>query len=181
MLQQIKHILVVDEEAELRCSIIRHLRRNGFVMDSAFGDEDARRKITTSRKIGLPYDLVIRIFLGHHPSGIDFIGWVHRYHPEISIVIISGLGNTDWIASILNPKTDAYAQNPLTPEELMAAINCLEDRLLKSQGTEASDKLNLEINEKSHNPPLGEKREAIPERTPRIRRVESDITTSSHG
>ena len=161
MLQHIKHILVVDEEAELRRSIIRHLRRNGFVMDSALGDEDARRKITTSRKIGLPYDLVIRIFLGHHPAGVDFIDWIHRHHPEISIVIISGLGNTDWIASILNPKTDAYAQNPLTPEELMAVINCLEDKLQTSQNTDASNKHSLEICENSRSPLLAKNKDSL--------------------
>ena len=165
ILQHIKHILVVDEEAELRCSIIRHLRRNGFAMDSAFGDEDARRKITTSRKIGLPYDLVIRIFLGHHPGGIDFIDWIHRLHPEISIVIISGLGNADWIASILNPETDAYARNPLTPEELMAAINSLEDKLPARRDAVAIDKLSLEISENSHSP-LSAKRVAISKNPP---------------
>ena len=138
MLPHIKHILVVDEEAELRCSIIRHLRRTGFVMDSAFGDEDARRKINISRKIGLPYDLVIRIFLEHHPASIDFIDWIHRRHPEISIVIISGLGSTDWISPILNPRTDAYAQNPLTPEELMTVINCLENKLLTNRAVQTT-------------------------------------------
>ena len=154
MLQHIKHILVVDEEAELRRSIIRHLRRNGFVMDSAFGDEDARQKITTSRKIGLPYNLVIRIFLGHPPAGIDFIDWIHRCHPEISIVVISGLGNADWIAPILNPKTDAYAQNTLTPEELIAVIKCLEDKLPASLDTEVSNKLSLETCENQGRPLL---------------------------
>ncbi len=154
MLQHIKHILVVDEEAELRRSIIRHLRRNGFVMDSAFGDEDARQKITTSRKIGLPYNLVIRIFLGHHPAGTDFIDWVHRCHPEISIVVISGLGNADWIAPILNPKTDAYAQNTLTPEELMDVINRLEEKLPASLDTEALDNLSLETRENPGRPLL---------------------------
>jgi DNA-binding response OmpR family regulator len=157
MLQHIKNILVVDEEAELRRSIIRHLRRNGFVMDSAFGDADARRKIATSRKIGLPYDLVIRIFLGHHPAGVDFIDWIHHCYPEISIVIISGLGNTDWIAPILNPRTDAYAQNPLTPEELMTVINCLENKLRTNRGADASGKISLEIHENSHRPLLAKK------------------------
>ena len=155
MLQHIKHILVVDEEAELRRSIIRHLRRNGFIMDSAFGDEDARQKITASRKIGLPYNLVIRIFLGHPPAGIDFIDWIHRCHPEISIVVISGLGNADWIAPNLNPKTDAYAQNTLTPEELIAVINCLENKLLSSRETNASEKHSLEKGEKSGSSSFG--------------------------
>ncbi len=175
MLQHIKNILVVDEEVELRRSIIRHLRRNGFVMDSAFGDEDARRKITTSRKIELPYDLVIRIFLGHHPAGIEFIDWVHHCHPDISIVVISGLGNMDWIASILNPETDAYSQNPLTPEELMAVIGGLEDKLRTSQGTNALATLSPEKCKNPGNRLLQKK--ARPE-APRISHLESDNTTS---
>jgi len=134
MLKYIKRVLVVDEEAELKHSIIRHLRRNGFVMDSAFGDEDARRKIITSQKIRLPFDLVIRIFLGHHPGGIEFIDWIHHHHASISIMFISGLGNMERIASILNPEKDAYAQNPLTPGEIMATISHIEERLHMGRG-----------------------------------------------
>ncbi len=44
MFLHIKRILVVDDEAELKHAIIRHLRRNGFNMDSAVGTEDAKRK-----------------------------------------------------------------------------------------------------------------------------------------
>jgi DNA-binding response OmpR family regulator len=129
MSKYIKRILVIDEEAELKHSIIRHLRRNGFVMDSAFGDADAKRKIMTSRKIRLPFDLVIRIILGHHPGGIELIDWIHRHHASVSVILISGLGNMDWIADILNPEKDAYAQNPLTPGEIMATIGHIEERL----------------------------------------------------
>jgi DNA-binding NtrC family response regulator len=129
MHQHIKHILVVDEEVELRSSIIRHLRRNGFVMDSALGEEDAKRKIAASEKIGLPVDLVIRIVKTHHDDCIEFIGWVHRHHAPASIIIISGLGNMDWITTLLKPEKDASAQNPLTPEKLMDIIGDLDCRL----------------------------------------------------
>jgi DNA-binding response OmpR family regulator len=131
MLEHIKHILVVDEEVELRRSIIRHLRRNGFIMDSAPGDEDAKRKIAASEKIGLPVDLVIRIVKTHHDDCIEFIGWIHRHHASASIIIISGLGNLDWITTLLKPGKDASAQSPLTPEKLMDIIGELESRLLR--------------------------------------------------
>ncbi len=130
MLKHIKRILVVDEEVELRRSIIRHLRRNDFVMDSALGDEDAKRKIALSEKIGLPFDLVIRIVETHHDDCIEFIGWIHRHHAPTSLIIISGLGNMDWITTLLNPGKDATAQNPLTPEKLMDIIGDLENKLL---------------------------------------------------
>ena len=133
MLKHIKRILVVDEEVELRRSIIRHLRRNGFVMDSALGDEDAKRKIALSEKTGLPFDLVIRIVEAHHDDCIEFIGWIHRHHAATSLIIISGLGNMDWITTLLKPEKDASAQNPLTPEKLMDIIGDLENKLQRRQ------------------------------------------------
>ena len=129
MIPQIQRILVVDKDAELKYAIIRHLRRNGFVMDSALGDEDAKRKIATSVKVGLPVDLVIRIVKSHQDDCIDFIGWIHRHHASTSIIIISGLGNMDWIPALLKPERDASAQNPLTPEKLMDIIADLEGNL----------------------------------------------------
>ncbi len=129
MLQHIKHILVVDEEAELRQSIIRHLRRNGFVMDSALGDAEAKQIIAASEKTTLPVGLVIRIIKTYHDDCVEFIGWIHRHHASSSIVIISGPGNMDWIASLLKPEKDAFAQNPLTPEKLMDIIGNLEIKL----------------------------------------------------
>jgi len=129
MILNIQRILVVDEDAELKYAIIRHLRRNGFVMDSALGDDEAKRKIAISNKIGLPVDLVIRIVKTHHADCIDFIEWIHRHHASASIIIISGLGNMDWITTLLKPEKDASAQAPLTPEMLMDLIADLENNL----------------------------------------------------
>ena len=129
MFLHIKRILVVDDEAELKHAIIRHLRRNGFNMDSAVGTEDAKRKIAISDKIGIPIDLVIRIATTHLADCIEFIEWVHRHHKLTSIAIISGLGNVDWITTYLEPEKDTSAQNPLTPEKLMDLIGDLENKL----------------------------------------------------
>ncbi|MFH0994494.1 MAG: hypothetical protein V1844_03235 [Pseudomonadota bacterium] len=128
MFQYIKRILVVDEASELKSSIVRHLRRNGFVMDSAYGDEDAQRKIVVSWKNGLRVDLVIRIVQVHDPICIDFIEWIHK-HVDISTIVISGWGDTGWVRAILKPEKDELVPNPLTPVNLMNAIHRIEDKL----------------------------------------------------
>lgn len=134
MFLHIQRILVIDDEVELKYAIVRHLRRNGFIMDSAPGDSEAKRKITASEKNGIPLDLVIRIAKTHQDDCIEFVEWVHRNYPFISVLIISGLGNMDWMIHLINPRRDATAQAPLTPEKLMDIIGDLEIKL-QSQNT----------------------------------------------
>ena len=137
MFQYIKRILVVDEANELKYSIIRHLRRNGFDMDSANGNEEAQRKIIVSRKNGSRFDLLIRIAQVHDPIRIEFIEWIHQ-HADIATIVISGLGDTGWVRAILKPEKDEHAPNPLTPENLMSAIYSIESKLHTLQNLRSS-------------------------------------------
>jgi DNA-binding response OmpR family regulator len=127
MFFHVQRILVIDEDVEMMFAIIRHLRRNGFMMDSAFGYEEARQKITAAEQSGQPIDLVIRIVNTHRTECTEFVQWIHGQHSATSIIIISGLGNMDWISPLLIPGKDAAAQNPLTPEKLLDIIGELEN------------------------------------------------------
>lgn len=126
MFFNVQRILVIDEDVEMMFAIIRHLRRNGFTMDSAFGNEEARQKFTAAENSGQPFDLAIRIVNTHRTECIEFVRWIHSQHAATSIIIISGLGNMDWITPLLIPGRDAAAQNPLTPEKLLDIIAELE-------------------------------------------------------
>jgi DNA-binding NtrC family response regulator len=122
----LQRILVIDEDVEMMFAIIRHLRRNGFMMDSAFGNEEAKQKINDAEISGKPIGLVIRIVNSHRTECIEFVNWIHGQHGTTSIIIISGLGNMDWITPLMIPGKDAAAQNPLTPEKLLDIIGELE-------------------------------------------------------
>ncbi len=122
-------ILIVDEKSGLSSSIIRHLRRAGFSIESSVNDVEARRRIVFFLKTRRPFKMVIHILQNRQSAGIEFIEWLHRHHPYISVIVISSLGNADWIGAYLNPSQDVHIQNPLTPEELSATIGDLEARL----------------------------------------------------
>lgn len=122
----IQRILVIDEDVEMMFAIIRHLRRTGFIMDSAFGYTEARQKIDNAEISGQPIDMVIRIVNTHRTECIEFVNWIHELHSGMSIIIISGLGNMDWITPLMIPGKDAAAQNPLTPEKLLDIIGELD-------------------------------------------------------
>lgn len=140
MFFNVQRILVIDEDVEMMFAIIRHLRRNGFTMESAFGNEEASQKITAAGNFGQPFDLVIRIVNTHRTECIEFVRWIHTHHADTSIIIISGLGNMDWITPLLIPGKDAAAQNPLTPEKLLDIIAELEYGKRQVNGTSITGK-----------------------------------------
>jgi DNA-binding response OmpR family regulator len=59
MINPIRRILVVGNQAGFVKTINRHLKREGFIIDSASDIEEARRKIGASLYMKIGYDLVM--------------------------------------------------------------------------------------------------------------------------
>ena len=116
MIELIKRILVVDDEVEFVKTIVRHLKRNGFSLETACNGDDARKKIHDSVLKGLPFDLVITDLVMPKMSGIELIKWVIKHHPEFSVLVVSGFGYADMAGEIIRQEMDAFAQKPFTPD-----------------------------------------------------------------
>ncbi len=132
MVVSIKRILVVDDEAEFVNPIYRHLKREGFLMDSAISVEEARRKIDDSARIRIPYDLVITEVVRPNLEAIGILRWIKKNHPEISVIIVSGFGDADMLGEIMREDLDRYAKKPLTPQKMIGLINSLSHNRAKS-------------------------------------------------
>jgi len=122
MIEAVKRILVVDDEPEFVNSIKRHLKREGFILDSAPDGEDARLTIRNSAYNGAPYDLVITDVIMPNTGGIELLHWIKKNHPEISVLVVSAFGDTDVVMETIRPGIDDYCKKPLTPEEMMGLI-----------------------------------------------------------
>jgi len=125
MANPINRILVIDDDAEFVYPIIRHLKRESFIMDSACDIEEARRKIDESVRIKMPYDLVITDVVVPNRSAMELLPWIKKNHPEISVIIVSGFGNNDMLRETMRENLDRYAKKPLTPQKMMGLINSL--------------------------------------------------------
>ena len=62
------HILVVDDEADLRRLIVEHLTLEGFDVESASSAEDAAEKMTRTA-----YDVVVTDLVLPGKSGVDLL------------------------------------------------------------------------------------------------------------
>jgi DNA-binding NtrC family response regulator len=132
MFKLIKRILVLDVEAEFVHTIIRHLKREGFIVDSAFDVEEARRKIDDSARMMILYDLLITEVVRPNMDAIDLLSWIKKNHPEISVIIVSGFVNNDMLRETMREGLDGYAKLPLTPKKMIDLINIIGQKREKS-------------------------------------------------
>lgn len=125
MVKPINHILVIDDEAEFVNTINRHLKREGFIVDSASDVEEARRKIEASLNMKIRYDLVITDIAMPNLGTIKILQWIRKNHPKISVIVVTGFGDNDMMRETMRQDLDAYAKKPLTPQKMINLINSL--------------------------------------------------------
>ena len=125
MNNSIKRILVVDNEVEFVKTLQRHLKRKGFSVDVAYDGSNGIDRIKTSSVKGDPFDLVITDVVMPNMGGIELLRWVKRNYPSLSVLLISGFGDTDLVIENIRAELDAYVQKPVTPRQMMALIRKL--------------------------------------------------------
>ncbi len=121
----IRRILVVDDEPQAVSSIQRHLRREGFITDSASNGYEALQKILSDQDKA-PFDLVIADVIMPVMSGIELLEWISKAYPGISAILISAYGETDRLLASIRPSQDVFSRKPLTPKKMMELIRSVE-------------------------------------------------------
>lgn len=129
MAKSIERILVVDDSERLIKTISRHLKREGFIMDSACSCEHARRKIEDSSRTGCSLDLVITDNFSPDRNGVEFLKWISDYHPQLSVIIISEFAQTIRLQSIMSKYMKGNTIKPMTPKELTTMIKYIDQNL----------------------------------------------------
>ena len=121
-----KHILVVDDEADLVELVSYNLRKEGFAVDSASDGETALTKIRKGR-----YDLVVLDLMLPGIQGIELCRML-RNEPEtagLPIIMLTAKGEeVDRILG-LEMGADDYMTKPFSPRELIARVRAVLRRL----------------------------------------------------
>ncbi len=126
--RRFRHILIVDDEEAFLNTLKRHLKREGFVLSVAANGNEAYRVIDHAFREPQtpPIDLVITDMVMPLMGGIELLKHIKNDFPDISTILLTGFGDTDSVQSVLRPGKDAFCQKPITPDELMSAINTLD-------------------------------------------------------
>lgn len=108
-----KSILVVDDEKNIRMTMVRALETSGFHVESASTGEEALLMLEAS-----PFDLV---FLDLKMPGIDGIEVLRRTKqrwPLLRAVVITAHGNVDNAVEAMKLGAADFIQKPFTPQEI---------------------------------------------------------------
>ena len=122
------HILVVDDDREIRDLLSKFLERQGMRVSAARDAKDARRLWPLGR-----YHLVVLDLMLPGESGLDLARWL-RAQAAVPIVMLTAMAEeTDRIVG-LELGADDYLGKPFNPRELLARIRAV---LRRASGGEA--------------------------------------------
>ena len=113
------HILVVDDDREIRDLLSRFLEKQGMRVSAARDAREARRLWPMGR-----YHIVVLDLMMPGESGLDFARWL-RSQSNVPILMLTAIAEeTDRIVG-LELGADDYVQKPFNPRELLARIRAI--------------------------------------------------------
>jgi len=128
----LKHILIVDDDPDLRALMVDYLRNSGYEI-SAVGDGKEMRAVLAEQSI----DLLILDLMLPGEDGLSLLRWTREQNGP-PIIIVSARGDeTDRIVG-LEMGADDYLAKPFSPRELLARVGAV---LRRSHGSEPSPQL----------------------------------------
>jgi two-component system OmpR family response regulator len=122
------HILVIDDDREIRDLLAKFLERQRFRVTAARDAREARRVWPNGH-----FQLVVLDLMLPGEGGLDFARWL-RTHSSVPIVMLTALGEeTDRIIG-LELGADDYLSKPFNPRELLARIRAVLRRAGEHSG-----------------------------------------------
>lgn len=122
------HILVVDDDREIRDLLSKFLEKQGMRVTAARDAREARRLWPLGR-----YHLVVLDLMLPGEPGLDFARWL-RGQSDVPIVMLTAMGEeTDRIVG-LELGADDYVPKPFNPRELLARIRAVLRRMGEGNG-----------------------------------------------
>ena len=117
-----KHILVVDDEADLVELVSYNLRKEGFIVESASDGESALKKIKKGK-----YDLLILDLMLPGIQGIELCRIVRNDPKNSGLPIIMLTAKGEEIDRIIGLEmgADDYMTKPFSPRELVARVKAV--------------------------------------------------------
>ena len=125
-MEKTPHILVVDDNREIRDLLARYFTKNGLRVDVASGGPEMRQQMRTG-----VFDLVILDIMMPGEDGLSLCRWL-RQSSDVPVVLLTAVSEeTDRIVG-LELGADDYVTKPFNPRELLARVRAI---LRRANGT----------------------------------------------
>jgi DNA-binding response OmpR family regulator len=111
-------ILVVDDDENIRDTILAILRDEGYVADSAASGHEAIQKSETTI-----YNVVLLDIKLPDISGVELLTKIHETVPRTRKIMVTGFPSQENAIAALNEQADAFLVKPVDIEELLKTID----------------------------------------------------------
>ena len=119
-MDDLPHILVVDDDRRIRQLLQSYLMENGFRISVAASAAEAREKMR-----GMVYDLVVLDIMMPGESGLELTATLRNDGNRVPVLMLSALADpSDRIAG-LETGSDDYLTKPFEPRELLLRVRGL--------------------------------------------------------
>ncbi len=115
-----QRILVVDDEPELRSLLTEYFGRHGFAVAAVEDAAEARQALAEK-----PVHLVILDINMPGENGLSLARWLRDAHPEVSIVMLTTVGESIDQVIGLEMGADDYVPKPFELRELLARVRAV--------------------------------------------------------
>jgi len=130
-MEQLQHILIIDDDREIRELLSKFLERNQFRVTAARDAREARRAWSNGH-----YQLIVLDLMMPGESGLDFARWL-RAQDSVPIIMLTAMGDEMDRIIGLEFGADDYLPKPFNPRELLARIRAVLRRT--GEGTERTN------------------------------------------
>jgi len=123
------HLLVVDDEDNLRSMLAAALRYHGFEVSLASGGREALRAVEEVRP-----DLVVLDVMLPDLDGFEVCRRLRRHGLDVPVVFLTARDRTDDVVEGLAAGGDDYLEKPFSLEELVARVGAVLRRARTGAG-----------------------------------------------
>jgi PAS domain S-box-containing protein len=120
---QRSHLLVVDDEEEVRLTASRLLRREGYSVLSAANGVDALKILEATPQV----NVVLTDLAMPQMDGRELGAQVSRRFPSVRILYMSGYFNDPGLSPLSSTSTAVFLAKPFSREQLLEAIRAAEE------------------------------------------------------
>jgi DNA-binding response OmpR family regulator len=116
-----KHILIIDDDADLRTTLAKVLRDAGYRVSQAADGE-----LGLAQFYSLEPDLVLTDLVMPVKEGIEVITEIRRTHPHAKIIAMSSggqRGNTVYLQLAQKLGANRKLEKPFSMQDLLAAVH----------------------------------------------------------
>ncbi len=120
---QLKKVLVVDDEENIRHMLATVLRAEGYEVTRAASAEEAEGLLQSQQ-----YDVMLSDIRMPRVDGLQLLDRVQQKYPDMVVVMMSAYGNVDTAIEAMKRGAYDYIAKPFKPDEVILLLRKAEER-----------------------------------------------------